>query len=64
VLLTKVTLVAALLPKFTVAPFRKLAPVIVTVVPPAVGPNVGEMLLMVGAGFWANVTRLTLMKTA
>lgn len=46
---TTVTSVAASEPKLTlVAPVR-LVPVIVTLVPPAVGPVVGEMLVTVGA---------------
>ena len=41
--------VAAVAPKVTaVAPVR-LVPVIVTVVPPAPGPDVGDMLVTVGA---------------
>jgi hypothetical protein len=49
VLLTTTTLVAAVLPNFTVAPEAKLAPVIVTAVPPAGGPLLGLTLLTVGA---------------
>src|ERR1700680_3865282 len=52
VLLTKTILVATLPPKATVAPLRKLAPLMVTAVPPAAGPETGEMLPTVGAGFW------------
>ena len=40
-------------PKSTVVPpevVTKLVPVRVTVVPPAAGPEVGEMLVRVGAG--------------
>ena len=37
----RVTDVAAVPPKLTVAPVMKLVPVIVTEVPPAVGPEVG-----------------------
>jgi hypothetical protein len=47
---TAVTLVAAFAPKWTaVAPVR-FVPVIVTVVPPPVGPEDGVMLVTVGAG--------------
>jgi hypothetical protein len=48
VLLTTTTLVAAVAPNVTVAPVAKLVPVIVTAVPPAVGPPIGETLLTVG----------------
>lgn len=48
VLLTTTTLVAAVPPNVTVAPAAKLVPVIVTAVPPAVDPLVGEILLTVG----------------
>jgi hypothetical protein len=48
VLLTTTTLVAAVLPNFTVAPATKLVPVIVTAVPPAVDPLLGLTLLTVG----------------
>jgi hypothetical protein len=48
VLLTTTTLVAAALPKVTVAPDAKLVPVIVTAVPPAGGPLFGATLLTVG----------------
>ena len=44
------TLVAAVPPKETVAPLVKLVPVIVTVVPPPVGPLVGKTEETVGAG--------------
>jgi hypothetical protein len=50
VLLTTLTLVAALPPKLTVALAAKFVPVIVTAVPPVAGPEVGDTLLMVGAG--------------
>ena len=52
VLLTTVTLVAAAVPMATVAPLTKFVPVMVTGVPPAVVPDVGEMLVTVGV--WAN----------
>ncbi len=51
VLLPTVTPVAAVPPIVTVAPARKPVPVIVTGVPPAVVPDVGEIELTVGAGF-------------
>ena len=47
---TTVTFVAATPPKLTVAPLRKFVPVIVTEVPPLLVPELGEMLLAVGAG--------------
>ena len=50
VLLTTETLVATVESKVTVAPERKLVPVRVTGVPPAVGPVAGAMELSVGAG--------------
>ena len=49
VLLTTFTDVAAAPPMVTVAPLEKLVPVIVTLVPPAVVPELGDMLLTVGA---------------
>ena len=49
VLLTTTTLVAAVVPNFTVAPVAKLVPVIVTAVPPAVEPVFGDTLVTVGA---------------
>jgi hypothetical protein len=48
VLLTTTTFVAAVAPNVTVAPATKFAPVIVTAVPPAVGPLLGLTLLTVG----------------
>ena len=48
VALTTTTLVAAATPKVTVAPVAKLVPVIVTAVPPAVGPSFGEILMTEG----------------
>jgi hypothetical protein len=50
VLLTTVTPVAGLPPMLTVAPAAKFVPVIVTAVPPVVGPDAGATLLTVGAG--------------
>ena len=50
VLLTTFTLVAALPPTLTAAPAAKFVPVIVTAVPPVVGPDTGATLLTVGAG--------------
>lgn len=47
VALTTTTFVAAALPNVTVAPEAKLVPVIVTAVPPAGGPLLGETLLTV-----------------
>jgi hypothetical protein len=49
VLLTTVTFVAAALPKVTAAPEAKFVPVIVTVVPPEVGPLLGDTPVTVGA---------------
>jgi hypothetical protein len=48
VLLTTTTLVAAAPPNVTVAPVAKSIPVIVTAVPPTVGPLFGEMLVTNG----------------
>jgi len=48
--LITVTPVAATPPIVTVAPLAKFVPVRVTVVPPAVEPDEGEMPLMVGGG--------------
>src|SRR6185295_13399772 len=45
------TLVAKLFANFTVAPTAKPVPEMVTVVPPAAGPEFGEILLMTGAVF-------------
>ena len=42
--------VAAVLPNATVAPEVKPVPVMVTEVPPDVGPEVGDMAVIVGAG--------------
>ena len=47
--LVNVTLVAALVPKLTVAPERKSLPLIVTAVPPAVLPDWGLIEVTVGA---------------
>ena len=49
VALLTVKLVAAIFPKLTAVAFVKFVPVIVTDVPPAVGPDVGLMLVTVGA---------------
>ena len=46
--LTTVTPVAAVAPNATVAPLMKLVPVIVTDVPPPVGPDVGLTLVTAG----------------
>jgi hypothetical protein len=51
VLLLTTTFVAAVPPKVSVAPARKPVPLTVTGVPPAVVPDVGEILVTVGAGF-------------
>src|SRR5262249_19806235 len=48
VLFTTTTLVAAVPPNVTVAPAAKFVPVIVTAVPPAVGPLLGVRLLTNG----------------
>ena len=48
VLFTKVTLVAAIPANVTVAPEAKFVPVMVTDVPPAVDPLLGETLVTVG----------------
>src|SRR5207244_10801024 len=50
VLLTTVTLVAAVPPRLTVAPAAKPVPVMVTAVPPLLVPELGEIALTVGAG--------------
>ena len=50
VLLATLTLVAEIPPRLTIAPLTKLAPLMVTDVPPAVGPELGETALRVGAG--------------
>jgi hypothetical protein len=46
--LTTTTLLAAALPNVTVAPAAKFVPVIVTAVPPAVVPLLGDTLVTVG----------------
>ena len=48
-LLTTVTFVAAAPPKLTVAPATKLVPVMVTELPPVVGPLLGLTPVTVGA---------------
>jgi hypothetical protein len=48
--LTTVTAVAAVPPRPTVAPARKPVPVIISAVPPAVGPVLGVIDATVGAG--------------
>ena len=48
VLFTTTTFVAAVPPNVTVAPAAKFVPVIVTPVPPAIGPLFGDTLLTVG----------------
>jgi len=47
VVLSTTTLVAAVDPNVTVAPVAKLVPVMVTAVPPVVGPLFGDMLVTV-----------------
>ena len=49
-LLTTVTPVAEVPPNLTDAPERNPVPVMVTDVPPAVVPEAGDILLIVGAG--------------
>src|SRR6478672_13779540 len=56
VLLTNVTLLAASDPNCTVAPETKFVPVRVTVVPPVIGPEVGDMDESVGAGLIATTS--------
>ena len=48
VVLMKLTAVELAPPKLTLAPLRKFVPLIVTAVPPVVGPLVGETLLTLG----------------
>ena len=48
VLLTNLTLVAAVVPKVTVAPEAKFVPVMVTDVPPLTDPKLGETDVNVG----------------
>jgi hypothetical protein len=61
VLFATVTLVAAVLANFTVAPAAKFVPVMVTAVPPTKGPLFGATLLTVGAITYVNpLTRLPL----
>ena len=50
VLFTNATLVADVPPSFTVAPDRNPVPVMVTLVPPLVGPELGVIAVTVGAG--------------
>ena len=57
VALTTVTLVALVAPNLTAVAPVKLVPVIVTTVPPAVGPAVGLMVVTVGAAayrYWSS----------
>ena len=53
VLLVTETFVAAVAPNVTVAPVEKLVPVMVTFVPPAIGPALGDTPVTVGAGLEA-----------
>lgn len=48
--LTRVTAVAGVPPKLTVAPVRKPDPAMVTLVPPAVVPETGDIEAIVGGG--------------
>ena len=54
VLLTTTTLVAAAPPNVTVAPATKFVPVIVTLVPPTVEPEFGEIALTVGGATYVK----------
>lgn len=54
VLFVTTTLVAAAVPNVTVAPDAKFVPVIVTDVPPAAGPLLGDTPLTVGAMIYVN----------
>jgi hypothetical protein len=58
VLFVTVTLVAVAVPNCTVAPEAKFVPVIVTGVPPDVGPLLGEIPLTVGAAVATYVNPL------
>ena len=51
--LSLVSLVTAVVPNLTVA-FSRFDPSIVTSVPPASGPAVGKMLVMLGAATYVN----------
>ena len=57
VALFTVKLVAAVTPKFTAVAPVKLVPVMVTLVPPLVGPAVGLMLVTAGTGIFAEPIR-------
>jgi hypothetical protein len=56
VLLTTVAAVAAALPNLTMAPLAKLVPLIVTVVPPPVDPELGATLLTDTTGLAPTAT--------
>jgi hypothetical protein len=56
VLLTTLTFVAGFVPKLTAVAPVKLEPVIVTSVPPAVPPAVGEMPVTAGAATYVNLS--------
>ena len=61
VLFVTTTFVAAVPPNVTVAPATKLAPVIVTAVPPPVDPVFGKTVLTVGVATYVNpLTRFPL----
>jgi hypothetical protein len=50
VVLAIVTAAAEVPPNYTEAPARNPVPVMVTVVPPLMGPELGEIAVTVGAG--------------
>jgi hypothetical protein len=54
-----VTAVAAVVPKFTSRALIKPAPVIVTTVPPAIGPEVGVIELITGDGWKLKLSELS-----
>ena len=60
VLLTRVTPVAAVPPRLSVAPARKPVPVTVTAVPPLMFPELGVIEVTVGAGLEVGLVELGL----
>ena len=58
VLLTTTTFVAAAPPNVTVGPAAKFVPVMVTAVPPATGPILGDMPVTVGTGTCTVMVRV------
>jgi hypothetical protein len=54
-----VTAVAAVVPKFTLRVPIKSAPVMVTTVPPAIGPEVGVMEVITGNGWKLKLSELS-----